>query len=169
MSNPKVELHIAGYGVVTLELDQEKAPKTVANFLSYVNKGHYNNTVFHRVIPGFMVQGGGFEPGMKQKPTDAQIENEANNGLKNNKYTVAMARTQAPHAASAQFFINVANNDFLNHTAPSMQGWGYAVFGKVVSGNDVVDRIAAVKTGNKGGHGDVPNEDVVIEKAVALQ
>jgi peptidyl-prolyl cis-trans isomerase B (cyclophilin B) len=169
MSNPKVELHIAGYGVVTLELDQEKAPKTVANFLSYVNKGHYNNTVFHRVIPGFMVQGGGFEPGMKQKPTDAQIENEANNGLKNNKYTVAMARTQAPHSASAQFFINVANNDFLNHTAPSMQGWGYAVFGKVVSGNDVVDRIAAVKTGNKGGHGDVPNEDVVIEKAVALQ
>jgi peptidyl-prolyl cis-trans isomerase B (cyclophilin B) len=169
MSNPKVELHIAGYGVVTVELDQEKAPKTVANFLAYVNKGHYNNTVFHRVIPGFMVQGGGFEPGMKQKPTDAQIENEANNGLKNNKYTVAMARTQAPHSASAQFFINVANNDFLNHTAPSMQGWGYAVFGKVVSGNDVVDRIAAVKTGNKGGHGDVPNEDVVIEKAVALQ
>jgi len=169
MSNPKVELHITGYGVVTLELDQDKAPKTVANFLAYVNKGHYNNTVFHRVIPGFMVQGGGFEPGMKQKPTDAQIENEANNGLKNNKYTVAMARTQAPHSASAQFFINVANNDFLNHTAPSMQGWGYAVFGKVVSGTDVVDRIAGVKTGNKGGHGDVPNEDVVIEKAVALQ
>ncbi len=169
MSNPKVELHIAGYGVVTLELDQDKAPKTVANFLSYVNKGHYNNTVFHRVIPGFMVQGGGFEPGMKQKPTDAQIENEANNGLKNNKYTVAMARMQAPHSASAQFFINVANNDFLNHTAPSMQGWGYAVFGKVVDGTAVVDRIAGVKTGNKGGHGDVPTEDVVIEKAVALQ
>jgi len=133
-----------------------------------VNKGHYDNTIFHRVIPGFMVQGGGFEPGMKQKPTDAPIENEANNGLKNNHYTVAMARTQAPHSASAQFFINVANNDFLNHTAPSMQGWGYAVFGKVVGGTDVVDRIAAVKTGNKGGHGDVPTDDVVIEKAVAV-
>ncbi len=168
MSNPKVELHIAGQGVVTLELDQDKAPKSVANFLAYVKKGHYDNTVFHRVIPGFMVQGGGFEPGMKQKPTDAPIENEANNGLKNNHYTVAMARTQAPHSASAQFFINVSNNDFLNHTAPSMQGWGYAVFGKVVGGTDVVDRIAGVKTGNKGGHGDVPNEDVVIEKAVAL-
>jgi peptidyl-prolyl cis-trans isomerase B (cyclophilin B) len=168
MSNPKVELHIAGYGAITLELEQDKAPKTVANFLSYVKKGHYDNTIFHRVIPGFMVQGGGFEPGMKQKPTDATIENEANNGLKNNKYTVAMARTQAPHSASAQFFINVANNDFLNHTAPSMQGWGYAVFGKVVAGTDVVDRIAAVKTGNKGGHGDVPTDDVVIEKAVAV-
>ena len=168
MSNPKVELHIAGYGVITLELDQDKAPKTVANFLSYVSKGHYGNTVFHRVIPGFMVQGGGFAPGMKEKPADAPIENEANNGLKNNKYTVAMARTQVPHSASAQFFINVANNDFLNHTAPSMQGWGYAVFGKVVGGTDVVDRIAAVKTGNKGGHGDVPTEDVVIEKAVAV-
>jgi peptidyl-prolyl cis-trans isomerase B (cyclophilin B) len=168
MSNPKVELHIANHGVITLELDQEKAPKTVANFLSYVNKGHYDRTIFHRVIPGFMVQGGGFEPGMTQKPTDAPVENEANNGLKNNRYTVAMARTQAPHSASAQFFINVANNDFLNHTAPSMQGWGYAVFGKVVSGTEVVDKIAAVKTGNKGGHGDVPAEDVVIEKAVAL-
>jgi peptidyl-prolyl cis-trans isomerase B (cyclophilin B) len=168
MSNPKVELHIAGRGVITLELDQDKAPKTVANFLAYVNKGHYDNTIFHRVIPGFMVQGGGFEPGMTQKPTDAPIENEANNGLKNNHYTVAMARTQAPHSASAQFFINVANNDFLNHTAPSMQGWGYAVFGKVVGGTDVVDRIAAVKTGNKGGHGDVPTDDVVIEKAVAV-
>jgi peptidyl-prolyl cis-trans isomerase B (cyclophilin B) len=168
MSNPKVELHIANHGVITLELDQEKAPKTVANFLSYVNKGHYNNTIFHRVIPGFMVQGGGFEPGMTQKPTDAPVENEANNGLKNNRYTVAMARTQAPHSASAQFFINVADNGFLNHTAPSMQGWGYAVFGKVVSGTEVVDKIAAVKTGNKGGHGDVPTEDVVIEKAVAL-
>jgi peptidyl-prolyl cis-trans isomerase B (cyclophilin B) len=168
MSNPKVELHIVNHGVITLELDQEKAPKTVANFLSYVNKGHYDRTIFHRVIPGFMVQGGGFEPGMTQKPTDAAIENEANNGLKNNRYTVAMARTQAPHSASAQFFINVANNDFLNHTAPSMQGWGYAVFGKVVSGTEVVDKIAGVKTGNKGGHGDVPTEDVVIEKAVAV-
>jgi peptidyl-prolyl cis-trans isomerase B (cyclophilin B) len=168
MSNPKVELHIVNHGVITLELDQEKAPKTVANFLSYVKKGHYDRTIFHRVIPGFMVQGGGFEPGMTQKPTDAAIENEANNGLKNDRYTVAMARTQAPHSASAQFFINIAKNDFLNHTAPSMQGWGYAVFGKVVGGTEVVDKIAAVKTGNKGGHGDVPAEDVVIEKAVAL-
>jgi peptidyl-prolyl cis-trans isomerase B (cyclophilin B) len=133
-----------------------------------VNKGHYDNTVFHRVIPGFMVQGGGFEPGMTQKPTDATIENEANNGLKNDEYTVAMARTSAPHSASSQFFINVAKNDFLNHTAPSMQGWGYAVFGKVVKGTDVVDQIKGVKTGNRGGHGDVPKEDVVIEKAVAL-
>ncbi len=168
MSNPKVELHITGKGVITLELDAEKAPKSVANFLAYVNKGHYNNTVFHRVIPGFMVQGGGFEPGMKQKPTDAPIENEANNGLKNNKYTVAMARTQAPHSASAQFFINASDNGFLNHTAPSLQGWGYAVFGKVVSGADVVDAIEGVKTGNKGGHGDVPHDDVIIEKAVAV-
>ena len=168
MSNPKVELHIAGQGVVTLELDAEKAPKTVANFLAYVKKGHYDNTVFHRVIPGFMVQGGGFEPGMKQKPTDAPIENEANNGLKNHKYTVAMARTQAPHSASAQFFINVSDNGFLNHTAPSMQGWGYAVFGKVVGGIDIVDKLEGVKTGNKGGHGDVPVEDLIIEKAVAI-
>ncbi|HWS06066.1 MAG TPA: peptidylprolyl isomerase [Burkholderiaceae bacterium] len=168
MSNPQVELHIADYGVITLELDAAKAPKTVANFLSYVNKGHYNNTLFHRVIPGFMIQGGGMEPGMKQKPTDAQIENEANNGLKNDPYTVAMARTSAPHSATAQFFINVARNDFLNHTAPSAQGWGYAVFGKVVSGSDVVDRIKAVKTGSKAGHGDVPVADVIIEKAVAL-
>ncbi len=168
MSNPQVELHIAEYGVITLELDAAKAPKTVANFLSYVNKGHYNNTLFHRVIPGFMIQGGGMEPGMKQKPTDAQIENEANNGLKNDPYTVAMARTSAPHSATAQFFINVARNDFLNHTAPSAQGWGYAVFGKVVSGSDVVDRIKAVKTGSKAGHGDVPVADVIIEKAVAL-
>jgi peptidyl-prolyl cis-trans isomerase B (cyclophilin B) len=168
MSNPKVELHIAGYGVITLELDEAKAPKSVANFLSYVNKGHYNNTIFHRVIPGFMVQGGGFEPGMAQKASDAPIENEANNGLKNANYTVAMARTSDPHSATAQFFINVADNGFLNHTAPSAQGWGYAVFGKVVSGTDVVDKIKAVKTGRKGFHDDVPQEDVVIEKAVAL-
>ncbi|MCX7279673.1 MAG: peptidylprolyl isomerase [Burkholderiales bacterium] len=168
MSNPKVELHIANRGVITLELDQEKAPKSVANFLAYVAKGHYNNTVFHRVIPGFMVQGGGFEPGMKQKGTDAPIDNEANNGLKNDNYTVAMARTSDPHSATAQFFINVANNGFLNHTATSSSGWGYAVFGKVVSGTEVVDAIKAVKTGNRGGHGDVPMEDVVIEKAVAL-
>ncbi|WP_394789540.1 peptidylprolyl isomerase [Rhodoferax sp.] len=168
MSNPKVELHIANRGVITLELDQEKAPKSVANFLAYVAKGHYDNTVFHRVIPGFMVQGGGFEPGMKQKGSDKPIDNEANNGLKNDNYTVAMARTSDPHSATAQFFINVANNGFLNHTAISSAGWGYAVFGKVVSGTEVVDAIKAVKTGNKGGHGDVPVEDVIIEKAVAI-
>ena len=168
MSNPKVELHIANYGVITLELDAGKAPKSVTNFLSYVNKGHYDNTVFHRVIPGFMVQGGGFAVGMKQKPTDGEIENEAANGLKNDNYTVAMARTNAPHSASSQFFINVSNNGFLNHTAPSASGWGYAVFGKVVSGTEVVDKIKAVKTGSKGGHSDVPVEDVIIEKAVAL-
>ena len=168
MSNPQVELHIAGHGVITLELDQEKAPKSVENFLAYVNKGHYDNTVFHRVIPGFMIQGGGMEPGMAQKSTDAPIENEANNGLKNNKYTVAMARTGDPHSATAQFFINVADNSFLNHTSPSAQGWGYAVFGKVVSGAEVVDKIKSVKTSRKGYHEDVPVEDVVIEKAVAL-
>ncbi|WP_341686202.1 peptidylprolyl isomerase [Limnohabitans sp.] len=168
MSNPQVELHITGLGIITLELDAEKAPKSTENFLAYVNKGHYNNTIFHRVIPGFMVQGGGFEPDMKQKPTDAPIDNEANNGLKNNNYTIAMARTQAPHSATAQFFINVADNDFLNHTAPSLQGWGYAVFGKVVKGTEVVDQIKGVKTGRNGFHDDVPKEPVVIEKAVAL-
>ncbi|MGK6306622.1 peptidylprolyl isomerase [Variovorax sp. DT-64] len=166
MSNPQVELHIKDQGVITLELDQDKAPKTVENFLAYVTKGHYDNTVFHRVIPGFMVQGGGFEPGMSQKPTGAEIQNEASNGLKNDNYTVAMARTSAPHSATAQFFINVADNGFLNHTAPSAQGWGYAVFGKVVGGKEVVDKIKAVKTGRKGFHDDVPLEDVVIEKAV---
>ena len=168
MSNPQVELHIAGMGVITLELDAKKAPKSTANFLAYVNKGHYDRTIFHRVIDGFMVQGGGFEPGMTQKPTDAPIDNEANNGLKNDKYTVAMARTQAPHSATAQFFINVADNGFLNHTAPSLQGWGYAVFGKVVKGTEIVDQIRGVKTGRNGFHDDVPKEDVVIEKAVAL-
>ncbi|MDP2256873.1 MAG: peptidylprolyl isomerase [Polaromonas sp.] len=168
MTNPKVELHIANYGVITLELDADKAPKSVANFLSYVNKGHYTNTVFHRVIPGFMVQGGGFEVGMKQKPTDGEIENEANNGLKNDNYTVAMARTNAPHSASSQFFINVSDNAFLNHTGPNASGWGYAVFGKVVEGKDVVDKIKVVKTGRKGFHDDVPMDDVIIEKAVAL-
>ena len=166
MSNPQVELHIKNQGVITLELDQDKAPKSVENFLDYVTKGHYDNTVFHRVIPGFMVQGGGFEPGMSQKPTGAEIQNEANNGLKNDNYTVAMARTSAPHSATAQFFINVADNGFLNHTAPSAQGWGYAVFGKVIEGKEVVDKIKAVKTGRKGFHDDVPLEDVVIEKAV---
>ncbi len=168
MANPQVELHIAGHGVITIELDAEKAPKSAANFLAYVNKGHYNNTVFHRVIDGFMIQGGGFEPGMQQKPTAEAIENEANNGLKNDKYTLAMARTQAPHSATAQFFINVADNGFLNHTAPTPQGWGYAVFGKVVSGTEIVDAIRKVQTGRKGFHDDVPVNDVVIEKAVAL-
>ena len=168
MSNPKVELHISNYGVITLELDAVKAPKSTENFLNYVKKGHYDGTIFHRVIDGFMIQGGGFEPGMTQKPTDAAIENEANNGLKNDNYTVAMARTQAPHSATAQFFINVANNDFLNHTAPSVQGWGYAVFGKVVEGKDIVDRLKGVKTGRKGFHDDVPKEDVVIQKAVQV-
>jgi peptidyl-prolyl cis-trans isomerase B (cyclophilin B) len=168
MSNPKVELHIAGHGVITIELNQDKAPKSVANFLSYVNKGHYDNTVFHRVIPGFMVQGGGFEVGMKQKPTDGEIENEAANGLKNDNYTLAMARTNAPHSASSQFFINIADNAFLNHSAPTASGWGYAVFGKVISGTEVVDKIKVVKTGRKGFHDDVPLEDVIIEKAVAL-
>jgi len=168
MSNPQVELHILDHGVITLELNQDKAPKSVANFLSYVNKGHYDRTIFHRVIGNFMIQGGGFEPGMSQKPCDAPIENEANNGLKNEIYTVAMARTNDPHSATAQFFINVTDNGFLNHTAPSAQGWGYAVFGKVVKGTEVVDKIRKVATGRKGYHDDVPKEDVVIEKAVAL-
>jgi peptidyl-prolyl cis-trans isomerase B (cyclophilin B) len=168
MSNPQVELHIAELGVITIELDAENAPKSTANFLSYVAKGHYDNTVFHRVIPGFMVQGGGFEPGMTQKPTDAAIDNEANNGVKNTNYTLAMARTQAPHSATAQFFINVSDNEFLNHTAPSLQGWGYAVFGKVIKGTEIVDQIKAVPTGRKGFHDDVPKEDVIIQKAVAL-
>ena len=168
MPNPKVELHIKDRGVITLELDEAKAPKSVANFLSYVKAGHYDNTVFHRVIKNFMIQGGGFEPGMKQKPTQAPITNEADNGLKNAPYTVAMARTSDPHSATAQFFINTVDNDFLNFKAPSAQGWGYAVFGKVVSGQDVVDAIRAVPTTRKGFHDDVPRDDVVIEKAVAV-
>ena len=161
----QVTLHIANHGVITLELDEGKAPITVANFLEYVRKGHYNGTVFHRVIPGFMIQGGGFAPGMEQKSTDKEIQNEANNGLKNDKYTIAMARTSAPHSASAQFFINVADNGFLNHKSPTPQGWGYAVFGKVVQGQEVVDQIAGVATGRRGMHDDVPKEDVLIEKA----
>jgi peptidyl-prolyl cis-trans isomerase B (cyclophilin B) len=168
MAHSQVQLQITGFGNITLELDADKAPKSVENFLAYVRKGHYDNTVFHRVIDSFMIQGGGFEPGMTQKPTDATIDNEATNGLKNNKYTVAMARTQAPHSASAQFFINTANNDFLNHTAPTTQGWGYTVFGKVVEGAEVVDKINSVKTGRKGFHDDVPLTDVVISKAVVL-
>jgi len=159
-----IKLH-TNHGVITLELDAAKAPDTVANFVKYVEDGHYNNTIFHRVIDGFMIQGGGFEPGMKQKPTREPVQNEANNGLKNAAYTVAMARTSAPHSASAQFFINVADNDFLNHSAPTPQGWGYCVFGKVVEGTEVVDKIRKVRTGSKGMHQDVPVEDVVIEKA----
>ncbi|WP_290904391.1 peptidylprolyl isomerase [Aquabacterium sp.] len=155
-------------GVIRLELDDAKAPITVANFLEYVNAGHYDGTVFHRVIKGFMVQGGGFEAGMKQKPTKGEIQNEANNGLKNDKYTVAMARTSAPHSASAQFFINATNNDFLNFKAETAQGWGYAVFGKVVAGTEVVDAIEKAKTGRKGFHDDVPLEDVLITKATEV-
>jgi peptidyl-prolyl cis-trans isomerase B (cyclophilin B) len=168
MANPQVELQIAGHGNITIELDADKAPKSVENFLAYVKKGHYEGTIFHRIIDGFMIQGGGFAVGMTQKPTDAPINNEANNGLKNNKYTLAMARTQDPHSASAQFFINTADNGFLNHTAPSIQGWGYAVFGKVVSGTDVVDKLGKVATTRKGYHDDVPAQDVVITKAVIL-
>ena len=175
MSNPQVELHVtinvaetATQGVITLELDAEKAPKSTANFLAYVNKGHYDGTIFHRVIKNFMIQGGGFTPDMKQKDTDAPIENEAQNGLKNAQYTIAMARTGDLHSATAQFFINTVNNDFLNHTAPNGQGWGYAVFGKVVKGEDIVDAIKKVRTTRKGYHDDVPFDAVVIDKAVAL-
>lgn len=168
MSTHKVILHIASLGAITFELDEAKAPVTVANFLNYVKKGHYDGTIFHRVIPGFMIQGGGFASGMQQKQTDAKIQNEANNGLKNDKYTIAMARTSAPHSASAQFFINVANNDFLNYKSPTPQGWGYAVFGKVIEGQDIVDKIAAVATGRRGMHDDVPKDDVRIEKAEVL-
>lgn len=152
-------------GTIRLELDDAKAPQSVANFLDYVNKGHYDGTVFHRVIKGFMVQGGGMTADMKQKPTGSPVKNEANNGLKNDKYTVAMARTNDPHSATAQFFINATNNDFLNFRSESPQGWGYAVIGKVVSGTEVVDAIEGVKTGRNGFHDDVPLEAVVIEKA----
>ena len=153
------------HGVITLELDAEKAPKTVENFLQYVRDGFFDGTIFHRVIDGFMIQGGGFEPGMTQKPTRDTIENEAANGLKNEAYTIAMARTPNPHSATAQFFINVKNNGFLDFTSPTPQGWGYCVFGKVTEGTDVIDKIKKVKTGNRAGHQDVPMEDVVIEKA----
>ncbi len=154
------------HGVIKIELNAEKAPKTVENFIRYVENGHYDNTVFHRVIDGFMIQGGGFEPGMKQKPTDAPVDNEADNGLKNVKGSLAMARTNDPHSATAQFFINIADNEFLNHSAPTPQGWGYCVFGQVVEGMDVVEAIRKVKTGSKGFHQDVPVDDVIIEKAV---
>ena len=159
-----VKLH-TNHGVIGIELDAAKAPLTVANFLDYVKSGFFNNTVFHRVIDGFMIQGGGFEPGMKQKATRAPVKNEATNGLKNDKYTVAMARTSDPHSATAQFFINAADNAFLNHTAQNAQGWGYTVFGKVVEGTDVVDKIRKVKTGSRGMHQDVPADDVIIERA----
>jgi len=152
-------------GTIRVELDEAKAPLSSKNFLDYVDAGHYDGTVFHRVIPGFMIQGGGFEPGMRQKATKATIQNEANNGLKNDRYTLAMARTSAPHSATSQFFINAADNKFLNFTAETASGWGYAVFAKVVSGTEVVDAIERVKTGSKGGHGDVPLEDVVILSA----
>jgi peptidyl-prolyl cis-trans isomerase B (cyclophilin B) len=163
-----VKLH-TNHGVITLDLDAAKAPATVENFLSYVKSGHFNNTIFHRVIDGFMIQGGGFEPGMKQKPTRAPVKNEADNKLKNEPYTVAMARTSDPHSATAQFFINVADNAFLNHRSPDANGWGYCVFGRVVSGKDVVDRIKGVATGRRGGHDDVPTEDVVIERAEVVE
>ena len=155
-------------GDITLSLDAVKAPKTVANFLQYVKSGHYDGTIFHRVINNFMIQGGGMGVGMKEKSIGTPVENEANNGLKNERGTVAMARTSDPHSATAQFFINVNDNDFLNHTAPSAQGWGYAVFGKVTDGLDVVDTIRKVKTGNAGFHQDVPAEDVIIEKASVI-
>ena len=164
-ADPQVDIK-TNVGTIRVELYPAKAPKTVENFLQYVKDGHYNGTVFHRVIDGFMIQGGGFEPGMKQKAARKSIKNEADNGLKNDRYTIAMARTSDPHSATAQFFINVADNEFLNHTSPTMQGWGYAVFGKVVAGQDIVDRIKGVKTGRKGFHDDVPQADVVIEKAV---
>jgi peptidyl-prolyl cis-trans isomerase B (cyclophilin B) len=156
-------------GDITLTLDAAKAPKTVANFLEYVKSGHYDDTIFHRVIDNFMIQGGGMTAGLKEKKSGDQIENEANNGLKNERGTVAMARTSDPHSATAQFFINVNDNDFLNHTAPNAQGWGYAVFGKVTDGHDVIDAIRKVKTGNTGFHQDVPAEDVLLKKASVLE
>ncbi len=157
------------HGDIIIELNAEKAPKSSANFVQYVRDGFYDGTVFHRVINNFMIQGGGFEQGMKQKTTREPVENEANNGLKNDRYTIAMARTSDPHSATAQFFINVADNDFLNHTAPTTNGWGYAVFGKVVEGTETVDKIKVVKTGSRGFHQDVPVEDVVIEKATVIE
>jgi peptidyl-prolyl cis-trans isomerase B (cyclophilin B) len=159
---------VTSAGTLRIELDEAKAPATVANFLAYAAKGHYADTVFHRVIKGFMVQGGGFAPGMKQKPTDAPIANEAANGLKNAKYTLAMARTSAPHSATAQFFINTKDNGFLDFKSESPQGWGYCVFGKVVAGTEVVDAIEGVRTGSRGGHDDVPLEDVVIRSVTLV-
>ena len=157
------------YGNIEIELNAEKAPLTVANFVDYVKSGHYNGTIFHRVIDNFMIQGGGFDKNMQQKPTKSEIQNEAKNGLKNDKYTIAMARTMAPHSATAQFFINVRDNDFLNFTSESMHGWGYAVFGKVVAGTDIVDKIKQVKTHRYGMHDDVPVDAVIIETATIIE
>jgi peptidyl-prolyl cis-trans isomerase B (cyclophilin B) len=155
-------------GPITLELDTDNAPKTVDNFLSYVTDGFYDGTIFHRVIDNFMIQGGGFTADMEQKDTKAPVENEANNGLRNNRGTIAMARTQDPHSATAQFFINVQDNDFLNHTGENIQGWGYAVFGKVTDGEDVLDKIRCVQTGGQGGHQDVPVEPIIIESVTLI-
>jgi peptidyl-prolyl cis-trans isomerase B (cyclophilin B) len=163
-----VRLH-TNHGVITLELFADKAPETVENFKQYVRDGHYDNTIFHRVISNFMIQGGGFEPGMKQKETRAPVKNETNNGVANKVGTVAMARTMDPHSASAQFFINVADNDFLNHSAPTTQGWGYAVFGQVTDGMDVVEKIKKVPTTMRAGHQDVPADDVIIERAELVE
>ena len=163
-----IKLH-TNHGVITLNLFADKAPETVANFIQYVKDGHYDNTIFHRVISNFMIQGGGFDSDMKQKSTRETIKNEANNGLSNKKGTIAMARTMEPHSASAQFFINVKDNDFLDHSAPTVQGWGYAVFGEVVGGMDVVDAIKNVATTSKGGHQDVPRDAVIIEKAEIVE
>jgi peptidyl-prolyl cis-trans isomerase B (cyclophilin B) len=167
-SMSKVKLS-TNHGDIVLQLDAEKAPLTTENFVQYVKDGHYNGTVFHRVIKGFMIQGGGFEPGMSQKKTRASIQNEADNGLKNKKYSIAMARTMEPHSASAQFFINASDNDFLNHSGKNVQGWGYAVFGEVIEGREVVDAIEKVATGSKAGHQDVPKDDVIIEKAEIIE
>ncbi|WP_295488197.1 peptidylprolyl isomerase [uncultured Pseudomonas sp.] len=164
----KVKL-TTNHGDIVLQLNAEKAPKTTENFVQYVKDGHYDGTVFHRVINNFMIQGGGFDTAMKQKSTRASIQNEADNGLKNTKYSIAMARTMEPHSASAQFFINVSDNDFLNHSGKNVQGWGYAVFGEVIEGREVVDAIKGVKTGSKAGHQDVPSEDVIIEKAEIVE
>src|SRR5690554_2574585 len=163
-----IKLH-TNHGVITLKLFADKAPETAANFIQYVKDGHYDNTIFHRVISNFMIQGGGFDTDMQQKSTRATIKNEANNGLSNKKGTIAMARTMEPHSASAQFFINVQDNDFLDHTAPTTQGWGYTVFGEVVDGMDVVEAIKGVATTSRNGHQDVPREDVIIEKAEIVE
>jgi peptidyl-prolyl cis-trans isomerase B (cyclophilin B) len=167
-SMSKVKLS-TNHGDIVLQLDAEKAPLTTENFVQYVKDGHYNGTVFHRVIKGFMIQGGGFEAGMNQKKTRASIQNEADNGLKNKKYSIAMARTMEPHSASAQFFINASDNDFLNHSGKNVQGWGYAVFGEVIEGREIVDAIEKVATGSKAGHQDVPKDDVIIEKAEIIE
>ncbi|MFJ4371072.1 peptidylprolyl isomerase [Pseudomonas japonica] len=164
----KVKLS-TNHGDIVLQLDSVKAPKTVENFVQYVKEGHYDGTIFHRVIKGFMIQGGGFDQNMKQKSTRASIQNEADNGLPNNKYSIAMARTQEPHSASAQFFINASDNDFLNHSGKNIQGWGYAVFGEVIEGADVVKAIEGVATGSRSGHQDVPKDDVIIEKAEIIE